>query len=743
MSEPRKVDDNDYNRLHNTVNSILGVGNSNRGYGQQLDSQPAEQGSLITATQWNRLSNDISDTVIHQTGAFPTLPTYSKNRSITLADVDQLESLVTVLDTNRFNVGTGRTEVTTVASKSSNQTWTTRATAVLTVTFSNSNQARYFFNSGGKIRFSSSRSGGTSSLQNSAWTSMLAAIGNLEFTGNSSQLLNYYNLTNGYQIWFQQNTSTPYSSNYFRIEAASDAPSNIAGVASILYFKFTWEDLYPGVSDKVDGTLKIDVSQVKAIGPLRNGRFRIESPTYELTNINYVGSPAKSYFLTTSKNSANSANDTYTVILNTFNVPDGEVVPYTITGINSSDINGESLTGSFTVFNNTASKVFYTTSRDYIAIPQPVPVPIPQPVPIPYVPPPVRPEPPPPKQLRTREYTTVGSGTFIVPNNVYSLTVTLIGGGAGGSSGSEGDPWVTGGGGGASGGYKKQTISCSPGQRIEYIVGIGGGGAPRTTGGSVRVGDAGGLTKFGSIFTAGGTPASSVYTSHFHVGGLSPMGGINGSDGQIVRSSTGSNLVRCRGGNGGGIAGFGVGGQGGDSGDPVSFEVNSRQIPGAQAVTHPAWNSTMNQYAVWAPALSLQTVSAPTVVYFPFTGSYTFYLQADNTGYIDLDGTRVLSAVDNFAGAPVQINRNVTVGNHTITVGGSNYGNYNASSNPAGVAALITGQGRSPQANDGNGYNGSGYGAGGGGGFGQSGGSPPQGGGGNGTSGYIKVEWEE
>lgn len=742
MSEPRKVDDSDYNRLRNTVTKILGVGNSNRGYGQTLNSFDAEQGSLITAQQWNSLSADISNTVIHQTGSFPTLPTYSNTRSITLTDYNQLESLVNLLDTNRFNVGVGRTVVTPVASKSSNQPWAIRATAVLTVTFPTSNDARHFFNSGGKIRFASSRSGGTNSPQNNVWTSMLASVGNLEFTGNSTELMNYFDLTDNYQIWFQRNSSTPYSSNYYRIEMASDVPVNVAGVARILYFKFTWEDLYPGTADRVDGNLNIEVSQVKAVGPLKNNdTFRINEPTYELTNINYVGSPSKSYFLTASKYTANSANDVYTVVLNTFNVPDGEVVPFTITGVNSSDINNESLSGSFTVFNNTATKTFYTTSRDYIAIPRPVSVPVPQPIPVPYVPPAVRPVEPPPKRARSTEYTS-GSGFFVVPNNVYSLTVTVVGGGAGGSSGSEADPWVSGGGGGASGGYKKQTISCSPGQRIEYIVGAGGVGAPRTSGGSVRIGQAGGLTKFGTVFTGGGIASIPVYTNHAHTGGQSSPGGTNGLDGEIIRSSTDSGSVKTKGGAGGGIRGFGTGGVGGDPGQIVDFRFNSRELPGSQAITYPAWNETMNQYAVWSPSVSAGSFSSQTVVNFPFTGQYIFYLQADNSGELQLDGSRILSASNNFSATPREISRNVAAGLHTIGISGTNTGSWSGS-NPAGIAALIIGTGRTPMINDGNGGNGSGYGAGGGGGFGQSGGSPPQGGGGNGTSGYIKVEWEE
>lgn len=734
MSEQR-IDDNDYNRLRDKIDSILGNGNSNRGYGQVVKSFRAAEGALITSSQWNTLSEDLSNVVVHQTGSFPTLPIFNDTKLISLADYNQLSSLSDTLDSNRFSVGTGRTVISTKASKNITQPWTIRAQSILTVTFNTSNEARYFFNSGGKIRFSSSRFGGTNSPQNSAWTNLLNFVGNLDFSGQANNLIGYFDVTDNYQIWYQQNLSTPYSSNYFRIEVSSDVPVNVAGVAKILYFKITWEDIYPGSTDRVDGQLKLDVSEIKAAGPLKDStNFNINSPLYNLTDISLIGTPEKFYNLTVSKFVANAVNDIFTVTLNTANVPDGEIVPYTISGILSSEINSAPLRGTFTVFNNTASQTFRTTSNDFVAIPVPVPVV----VPVPPVPPPVR-------QARSIEFTTGNDvvSFWTVPNGVTSLTVTCIGGGAGGSSGSEADPYVTGGGGGGAGEYVKRTISVTPGQQLTYRVGRAGIGGSRTSGGNVRQGTAGGITNFHTVTARGGEPPTSAYNSHLHVGGKAGAGGIDGQNGQLIRSSSDSTgAALATGGQGGGIPGISTGGAGGQTPRVVDFSVSSRQFLGARAVTYPAWNSTMNQHAVWDQNLAAQNASLSLTIDFPFTGNYTFFFQTDNTGTLSLDGRTVLSVTDNFNRAPVSTTINVTSGIRTITVSGSNFGGY-SSGNPAGLAALITGTGRTTPPNDGNGYNGSGYGAGGGGGFGQSGGTPPQGGGGNGVSGYIRVEWEE
>ena len=217
MSE-RKIDDNDYNQLRDKILEVLGNGFGNRGYGQVIKSQRAVEGALITSNQWNEISEDLSNTVVHQTGSFPSLAVFDNEKLITLSDYNQLVQLADNLLTNRFQVGAGRTIVSIEQSRSSTQEWSNRAEAELTVTFNSSNEARYFFNSGGKIRFVSSRSGGTNSLQNSAWSNLLNAVGNLDFESQSiPEKVGYYGLTNSYQILYQRNLSTPYSSNYYRV----------------------------------------------------------------------------------------------------------------------------------------------------------------------------------------------------------------------------------------------------------------------------------------------------------------------------------------------------------------------------------------------------------------------------------------------------------------------------------------------------------------------------------------------
>lgn len=72
---------------------------------------------------------------------------------------------------------------------------------------------------------------------------------------------------------------------------------------------------------------------------------------------------SETYELTSDKNQV-LEGETVTFTLNTQNVLNGTSVPYTITGVSSTDINGTSLTGNFVINANTASLVL-TISEDF------------------------------------------------------------------------------------------------------------------------------------------------------------------------------------------------------------------------------------------------------------------------------------------------------------------------------------------------------------------------------------------
>ena len=303
MSLPSSQDQiqaSDYNELQLAVQLLLDDGVGSRGYGQsQLisSSQIVEingEFPVITRNQWEQLRQDIGLIRQHQTGAFPNLVNLDSRLQID-ADVNQnFDNILNLSDANRFQIAASRSVTVGKATQQFTSSWKVAASTQATINFNTADSARWFFNSGGKIRFFSQRSGGGSTPQNSTWTSFLNAIGTLSFAANSPTV-NFYSLTNQNQVLYEFIVgnvlpTSIYSNNdmKYRISVRSNVANNSNGGATQLTFIVEWIDNYesgtfptgPTNPDRVDGTLRLSVSEIKAASP-----FVISSPSYSISPI--------------------------------------------------------------------------------------------------------------------------------------------------------------------------------------------------------------------------------------------------------------------------------------------------------------------------------------------------------------------------------------------------------------------------------------------------------------------------
>lgn len=285
--------------IKDKAQSLLGTGTSTRGYGQTVQSNDVYQGNTITKAQWDALRYDIINIRYHQDGVVPNIVSVNAGDPISYGTGSPNSNYDTLLDqaiANRFSIAASQSATSAISSATTSSAWSTSAIATLTCTFANSNQARYFFNSGGKIRFTTTLTGGAGTAQVNAWKSFLDTVGTIGFGADINPLVNYYTLTNVYQTCYINSLSTPYSANNIRLEARTNAADNSTGTATTLYLKLTLDDSYvdpdtltgnnepPG--DSVDGTLTISVSELKATGTLQpTGNFSITSPSYSLSAI--------------------------------------------------------------------------------------------------------------------------------------------------------------------------------------------------------------------------------------------------------------------------------------------------------------------------------------------------------------------------------------------------------------------------------------------------------------------------
>jgi len=240
--------------------------------------------------------------------------------------------------------------------------------------------------------------------------------------------------------------------------------------------------------------------------------------------------------------------------ITTQNIDAGTVVPYTISGISQSDLSSGSISGQFVVGSAMTADLAlandFTSGEGNETITMRITSPVSNSVSVNVTDSSVLP-------AGVVEFTS-GSGNWTVPANVTRVRVTLIGGGGGGASGHEINPNTQGGGGGGSGGFRKDSISVTPGQVLSYAVGTGGAGIATGKYDGGRDGSDGTSTTFGSLTATGGGKGISRPTAG---GAAGSPGGVAGSAGESRSGDTSS-----AGGAGAGIPGISAGGAGGAAG---------------------------------------------------------------------------------------------------------------------------------------------------------------------------------
>jgi len=304
----------EYNNIRNKVIGVLGTGSGNSGYGQPLNSSAVALGTRVTINEYANLRFDIINAWVHQAGSAPSAVAVTVSDTIRFSAVDApvttYDTLANTLIANRFNLGAGQSAVAVPASSPRSRTWTgtggdywtSSISCTVDVQWPSSNQARFFFNSGGQIRITSTRSGGSlGTSQNTSWTNILSSAGTQSFGGNNPGTgtspmdgQNWYRLTNSFQQYYTLAGSSPYGSNSYRLSSrVTDTADNSSGAAASSQFLVQFVDNYvdpgnsglgdtPDTIDAVDGTFSVAVSLVFATGvlvPSGFGNFTVTQPT--------------------------------------------------------------------------------------------------------------------------------------------------------------------------------------------------------------------------------------------------------------------------------------------------------------------------------------------------------------------------------------------------------------------------------------------------------------------------------
>lgn len=235
--------DDEYNNFVNQsstpfgINYIFGTGTGNVGMGQ-TEIATVSPGTTISATQWNSLFTAMDNCANHTNDTITSTTARTAGNDIAAVsalagDLLSLENEVKGGSVNATAVSEGSEDLSLVASA----VFDTSHIVEASFTFDGGDEARWFFNQGGKLRAKLTNNATGSTDKDTSVSALLTALGNFDMgattntrsgTGETlggDQNLGYYDLTTSYQtLMTVTEDSGTYSGNIqLKIEAKTNS----------------------------------------------------------------------------------------------------------------------------------------------------------------------------------------------------------------------------------------------------------------------------------------------------------------------------------------------------------------------------------------------------------------------------------------------------------------------------------------------------------------------------------------
>lgn len=265
----------DYNTVQSRINTIMGTD-----YGQTLLSSQVAVGDTITDDQFDNLRTDITKAYTHQQGSGPTITNVAAGDTIEATTINEYATLMTTVETNKFVIAPTQGSVEAGTTSSRTTAWNGTITHTVTLTFASAARRTQFFNAGGEIRFSASRTGGTANSINTDWSNMLSNMGQIKMnytettsTGSGTGTsIGMFDLTSTYQQIFQKAGSGVYAANDYIVRARATNTTTVQ-------FEIRFQDdkgANPQYDENVTGTTQSVVQHFRATG----SNVSTPAPTY-------------------------------------------------------------------------------------------------------------------------------------------------------------------------------------------------------------------------------------------------------------------------------------------------------------------------------------------------------------------------------------------------------------------------------------------------------------------------------
>jgi hypothetical protein len=307
------IEDGDFNNMRTNVNTLMGTAadvttgtytaSNTYGWGQGgAGVNAASAGGLIYADNatggFKRLQDDIQAMCAFLGVSVRSGVGSDVTDGGTISAATWTNSMLNIQDCWNGRFSPAGTTTTVINSPSTTSAWANSLSQETTYTWSSEAACRGYFNGGGGIGARSSRSGGSSTTQNTNWTNTLSAMGDVIMkhdTASASSGTNagigFYELTTSYKTIWTKFGSGSYASNFFKMEAKINSTTNPTAVTA----RYTWSDPHAegsgalgpdGIAgtgdedfnnDGVDGTLTLNV--LRKVPNATGSGFTFTAPT--------------------------------------------------------------------------------------------------------------------------------------------------------------------------------------------------------------------------------------------------------------------------------------------------------------------------------------------------------------------------------------------------------------------------------------------------------------------------------
>lgn len=291
------------NNLQSSIALILGTGSGQNGYGQTVTSLPVNNtGDIVEAADMNAIYVDILKARVHQVGVgdigiaevvqnlnivAEQTSSFINNDGVIATDPEgfkkgivDFENLMTQVQADKQLIHSTQSALEPAISSARSSSWNGLIYHEVAVTFSSSEAKRFFFNTGGEIRFSANNSG-SSTPKGLDWSQLCSQVGTVKFGANSTisttgggSSIGNYNLTSAFQNIYQKIGSGTYSAiyagNIYTIKARSDIDTRII-------FRIEFNDVVTdgNIDNNVDGRLESVLQHYRA-----DGEVTVPAPSY-------------------------------------------------------------------------------------------------------------------------------------------------------------------------------------------------------------------------------------------------------------------------------------------------------------------------------------------------------------------------------------------------------------------------------------------------------------------------------